>query len=80
VPQQRTEAAAGHPSVQLAAERLLAKLRGLDQPVGPIEQLVDGLEGRKSLELISAIYESIETCKEVQLRFRPSLCRLGVGR
>jgi len=44
------------------------------------QQLVDGLEGRKSLELISAIYESIETCKEVQLRFRPSLCRLGVGR
>jgi UDP-N-acetyl-2-amino-2-deoxyglucuronate dehydrogenase len=41
-------------------------------------QLVDGLEGRKSLELISAIYESIETGKEVQLRFRPTRCRLGV--
>jgi len=39
--------------------------------------LVDGLEGRKSLELISAIYESIETGKEVRLRFRPKLCRLG---
>jgi predicted dehydrogenase len=40
--------------------------------------LVDGLEGRKSLELISAIYESIETGKEVHLRFRPSRCRLGL--
>jgi predicted dehydrogenase len=40
--------------------------------------LVDGLEGRKSLELINAIYESVETGKEVQLRFRPQKCRLGV--
>jgi UDP-N-acetyl-2-amino-2-deoxyglucuronate dehydrogenase len=40
--------------------------------------LVDGLEGRKSLELITAIYESIETQREVQLRFRPTRCRLGV--
>jgi len=40
-------------------------------------QLVDGLEGRKSLELISAIYESIETGWEVPLRFTPRLCRLG---
>jgi len=40
--------------------------------------LVDGLEGRKSLELMSAIYESIETGREISLRFRPSLCRLGV--
>ncbi|MBF0239906.1 MAG: Gfo/Idh/MocA family oxidoreductase [SAR324 cluster bacterium] len=39
--------------------------------------LVDGLEGRKSLELISAIYESIETGKEVFLRFKPEKCRLG---
>ena len=39
--------------------------------------LVDGLEGRRSLELISAIYESIETGKEVYLRFRPQKCRLG---
>jgi predicted dehydrogenase len=41
------------------------------------EQLVDGLEGRRSLELISAIYESIETGREVSLRFVPKLCRLG---
>jgi predicted dehydrogenase len=40
--------------------------------------LVDGLEGRKSLELISALYESIETGKEVTLRFTPRLGRLGV--
>ena len=41
------------------------------------QHLVDGLEGRKSLELISAIYESIETGKEVHLRFNPKHCRLG---
>ncbi|MEA1973729.1 MAG: Gfo/Idh/MocA family oxidoreductase [Candidatus Cloacimonadota bacterium] len=39
--------------------------------------LVDGLEGRKSLELINAIYESIETGKEVFLRFQPMKCKLG---
>jgi predicted dehydrogenase len=41
--------------------------------------LVDGLEGRKSLELITAIYESIETNQDVQLRFRPKKCRLGLA-
>ena len=41
--------------------------------------LVDGLEGRKSLELITAIYESIETNSDVQLRFRPRKCRLGMA-
>jgi UDP-N-acetyl-2-amino-2-deoxyglucuronate dehydrogenase len=40
--------------------------------------LVDGLEGRKSLELINAIYESVETGKEVSLRFVPRKSRLGV--
>jgi UDP-N-acetyl-2-amino-2-deoxyglucuronate dehydrogenase len=40
--------------------------------------LVDGLEGRKSLELISAIYESIETGNEIKLRFLPEKCRLGL--
>ncbi|MDL2207843.1 Gfo/Idh/MocA family oxidoreductase [Desulfovibrio sp. OttesenSCG-928-M16] len=40
-------------------------------------QLVDGLEGRKSLELIMAIYESIETGREVSLRFAPQRCKLG---
>jgi UDP-N-acetyl-2-amino-2-deoxyglucuronate dehydrogenase len=42
------------------------------------QHLVDGLEGRKSLELITAIYESVETSREVALRFKPSLCRLGM--
>ena len=41
--------------------------------------LVDGLEGRKSLELITAIYESIESNADVQLRFRPTKCRLGIA-
>jgi UDP-N-acetyl-2-amino-2-deoxyglucuronate dehydrogenase len=40
--------------------------------------LVDGFQGRKSLELISALYESIETGREVPLHFSPRLCRLGV--
>ncbi len=40
--------------------------------------LVDGLEGRKSLELINAIYESVETGKEVFLRFKPKKCKLGI--
>lgn len=42
------------------------------------QQLVDGLAGRRSLELVTAIYESIETKKEVRLRFRPEKCRLGL--
>jgi UDP-N-acetyl-2-amino-2-deoxyglucuronate dehydrogenase len=42
------------------------------------QQLVDGFEGRRSIELISAIYESIETGREVQLRFTPKRCRLGI--
>jgi predicted dehydrogenase len=41
--------------------------------------LVDGLEGRRSLELVTALYESIETNSDVQLRFRPKLCRLGIA-
>lgn len=40
-------------------------------------QLVDGLVGRKSLELIVAIYESIETGKEVFLNKASGQCRLG---
>jgi UDP-N-acetyl-2-amino-2-deoxyglucuronate dehydrogenase len=39
--------------------------------------LVDGFQGRKSIELISAIYESVETSKEVFLRFKPEKCKLG---
>ena len=41
--------------------------------------LVDGLEGRRSLELITALYESIETGAEVPLHFTPRLSRLGAA-
>lgn len=41
------------------------------------KHLVDGFEGRRSLELINAIYESVETGREVALRFQPQHCRLG---
>lgn len=40
--------------------------------------LVDGLEARKSIELISAIYESNEIGKEIFLKFKPTRCRLGI--
>ena len=44
---------------------------------GRAPSLVDGLEGRKSLELISAIYESIETGSEVPITFRARRAQLG---
>lgn len=54
----------------------------LDNVVESIENntpsLVDGLEGRKSLELISALYESIHTGKEVNLRYVQKDSPLGV--
>jgi predicted dehydrogenase len=49
----------------------------IDSILNNKKQLVDGLEGRRSLELIMAIYESIETGREVYLRFKPKKCRLG---
>ncbi len=39
--------------------------------------LVDGLEGRKSLEFITAIYESIESKREVQIGFSSQHAKLG---
>jgi UDP-N-acetyl-2-amino-2-deoxyglucuronate dehydrogenase len=39
--------------------------------------LVDGYEGRKSLELIAAIYESIESKREVNLPFISKYSKLG---
>jgi len=42
------------------------------------QHLVDGLEGRKSLELINAIYESIETGKEIHMRYKPISSKLGL--
>lgn len=41
-------------------------------------QLVDGQEGRRSLELILAIYESIETGREISLASQPRHSRLGI--
>ncbi len=40
---------------------------------------VDGREGRKSLEVIAAIYESAESGAEVRLPFVPRRSRLGIG-
>ena len=40
--------------------------------------LVNGLEAKKSLEIVTALYESIETEKEVFLRFKPKQCKLGI--
>lgn len=49
-----------------------------DITTGQHEQsLVDGLEGRRSLELINAIYESVETGKLVHLVFKPKWSRMG---
>ena len=50
----------------------------VDSIINGTPALVDGLEGRRSLELISAIYESIETGNEIPLRFQPKRCRLGI--
>jgi predicted dehydrogenase len=49
----------------------------VDSIVDNKPSLVDGLEGRRSLELITALYESIETGREVRLRFKAEKCRLG---
>jgi len=38
---------------------------------------IDGYEGRKSLLLINALYESIETGKDIKLHFQPEKSRLG---
>lgn len=50
----------------------------VDSIINNKKHLVDGLEGRKSIELINAIYESVETGREVFLRFKPKLCKLGI--
>ena len=41
--------------------------------------MLDGLAGRKSLEIINALYESATTGKEVFLRYVPHSVRLGRG-
>jgi len=50
----------------------------VDSLVNEKRGLIDGLEGRKSVELINAIYESAETGREVALRFTPKKCKLGM--
>ncbi len=52
-------------------ESVVASLRDGAPPA------VDGTAGRRSLELITAIYESIESGREVTLPFEPRHCRLG---
>lgn len=47
---------------------------------GEIKNPVDGTEGRKSLELINAIYESIETKMPVKFPFVPKYAKLGQTR
>lgn len=44
---------------------------------GEIKNPVDGSEGKKSLELINAIYESIETKQPVYFPFTPKHSKLG---
>ncbi|MBF0610979.1 MAG: Gfo/Idh/MocA family oxidoreductase [Magnetococcales bacterium] len=39
--------------------------------------MVEGEEGRKTVELLNAIYEASETGSEVRLRFRPKHSKLG---
>lgn len=51
----------------------------VDSIINNKKSLIEGFEGKKSLELISALYESIETEKEVFLRFTPKKCRLGIN-
>lgn len=41
--------------------------------------LIDGWAGRRSVELVNAIYESAESGEEVLLYFTPKKCRLGVS-
>jgi len=50
----------------------------IDSLINGKRGLIDGLEGRKSVELINAIYESAETGREVMLRFAPKKCKLGM--
>lgn len=45
--------------------------------LGESPNIIDGLAGRRSIEIINAIYESIETKKPVCLRYKPNSCRLG---
>tara|TARA_Y100001978_G_C23623135_1_gene399541 strand:+ start:46 stop:1113 length:1068 start_codon:yes stop_codon:yes gene_type:complete len=43
-----------------------------------MKPLIDGLEGRKSLELINALYRSVESGKTVDLELSQSFSKLGI--
>jgi len=43
-----------------------------------LEKYVDGYEGRKSLEIITSIYESVETGKAIKLPVSQSFSKLGI--
>lgn len=45
--------------------------------ISPSSNLIDGLQGRRSVELLNAIYESVATRKSVFLRFNPQHSPLG---
>lgn len=49
----------------------------VDTLSGNASPLVDGLEGRKSLELITALYVSAETGREIHVRSNSETSRLG---
>lgn len=49
----------------------------IDCIVSERRSMLDGLEGRKSLEIINALYESAATRAEVRLRYVPRHSRLG---
>jgi len=57
------------------AEYLKAVIKSLETGKSA---LVDGLEARRSLEIITALYESVETGKELTVKFMPQRCRLGL--
>lgn len=52
-------------------ENVIANIRGEKS------RIIDGLDARKTLELITAIYQSNETKKEVYINFDTDKCRLG---
>lgn len=49
----------------------------IDTIINGEKQFVDGYEGKKSLEVITAIYKSIEINNEIELPLKDSICKLG---
>jgi len=69
----------GHNPEEFGYNHRVFYIEALDALRSNRQGLLDGIEGRKSLEVINAIYESIETGREVFLRFEPKRCRLGAA-